>query len=87
MIVLEVVGIVVILVVGLVALLLLLGFMRRLQSGKGPLGSVVQQSRELAKENVEVARERLQVEKALLAAQKETNELLQQIVARLEKKT
>jgi hypothetical protein len=86
-IVLEVVGIVVILVVALVGVLLLLGFVRRLQDGKGPMGSVLQQSRELARENVGVARERLQVEKELLAAQKETNELLKQIVTRLEKKT
>ena len=62
------------------AMLLTRSVVRRIQSGQGPLGSVLQQSRD-------VARERLQVEKELLAAQKETNELLKQITTQLDKKT
>jgi|GEM_PF-4312565 len=81
-IVLDVFGIIVILVIAAGSLLLLRNFMRRLQSGQGPMGSVLQQSREVAKENLEVARERVQLEKELLAAQKETNELLKQIIAK-----
>jgi hypothetical protein len=81
-IILEVAAIGILLAIGICALLLLRTFMRRLQNGQGPMGSVIQQSREVAKENVAVARERIQLEKELLATQKETNELLKQILAK-----
>jgi hypothetical protein len=71
----DVVGIIVVLAIAVGGLLLLRSFMRRLQSGQGPMGSVLQETRE-------VARERLQVERELLAAQKETNELLKQMIAK-----
>jgi hypothetical protein len=70
------------LVIAVIGLLIFRNYIRGLQRGQGPMGSVIQQSREIAKENVEVARERLLVERELLAAQKETNELLKQIVAK-----
>ena len=71
----DVVGIIVVLVIAVGALLLLRSFMRRLQSGQGPMGSVLHDTREVAKEGLEVERE-------LLATQKETNELLKQLIAK-----
>jgi hypothetical protein len=71
----NVVGSIVVLVIAVGALLFLRSFMRRLQSGQGPMGSVLHETREVAKE-------RLQVERELLAAQKETNELLKQMIAK-----
>ena len=74
-IIVDVVGIIVVLGIAVGALLLLRSFMRRLQGGQGPMGSVFQEARE-------VARERLQVERELLATQKETNELLKEMIAK-----
>ena len=71
----DVIGVIIVLVVAVGGLLLLRSFLRRLQSGQGPMGSVLHESRELA-------RERLQVERELLAALKETNELLRQTAAK-----
>lgn len=77
----------VVLVIAIGALLILRVFVKRMQSGQGPFGSVLQQSRELTKETLVVARERLQVERDLLTAQKETNGLLKEVITRLDKKT
>jgi chorismate-pyruvate lyase len=85
--IIDVMGILFTLAILVCAILFFRSFVKRLQSGQGPMGSVLQQSREIGRENVAVARERLQVEKELLAAQKETNELLRRALAQLEKKT
>jgi len=85
-IIVDVVGITIILIVAAVGLLMMRAFIKRMQTGRGPMGSLLQQSHEIGRENVAVARERLQVEKELLAAQKETNELLRRALAQLEKK-
>ena len=75
----DVVALSVLLLVAVGGLLILGIFVRRLQSGIGGKGkglaSVIQETRELG-------RERLQVERELLAAQKETNELLKQMIAK-----
>lgn len=85
-IIVDVVGITIVLVVATVGLLMMRTFIKRMQTGRGPMGSLLQESQNIGRENVAVARERLQVEKELLAAQKETNELLRRALAQLEKK-
>ena len=71
----DVVGLIIVLAIAVGAFLLFRSFMRRLQSGQGPMGSVLRDTREVAKE-------RLQVERELLATQKETNELLKELIAK-----
>jgi predicted Holliday junction resolvase-like endonuclease len=69
---LAIILVVFVIVIGF-AIVLTRSIIRRFQSGQGPLGASLQQSRV-------VATERLQVERELLAAQKETNQLLKQII-------
>ena len=76
----SLIGCVIVVAVAIAALFFLRTFIRRLQNGTGPLGSVIQQNRELAQQ-------RLQVERELLAAQQQTNELLKQVLSRLDQKT
>jgi hypothetical protein len=85
-IIIDVLGIIITLAILIFAILFFRAFVKGLQSGKSPMGSVLQQNREIARENVAVSKERLQIEKDLLAAQKETNELLRRALAQLEKK-
>ena len=75
------------LVIVLAVIAWILVFLKRVQKGRGPLGSVLQQNHELVRESLAAAREGLQVERELLATQKETNELLKQALTRIEKKT
>jgi hypothetical protein len=67
-------GIAILLAVAVIGILLLFWFVRQLQKGKGPMGAVFLQ-----------AREAVQIGRESLTAQKETNELLKQIIARLDK--
>lgn len=81
-----------ILLIGVLVIILaiiawMLVFLKRIQKGRGPLGSVLQQNHELVRESLAAAKEGLQVERELLATQKETNELLKQALAKIEKKT
>lgn len=76
-----------VLVIVLAIIAWMLVFLKRFQKGRGPLGSVMQQNHELVRESLAAAKEGLQVERELLATQKETNELLKQALAKIEKKT
>ena len=79
---------------GLVAVLILVGlailvvriFVKRVLSQQGPFGARIQQSQELAKEALGISKDCLQVEREMLAVQKETNELLKRIAAKLDQK-
>jgi hypothetical protein len=75
----------VLIIVGL-AILVIRIFIKRVLSKQSPFGTAVQESRELAKESVGIAKDCLQVEREMLAAQKETNELLKKMAAKLDQK-
>ena len=50
------------------------------------LSRIQRRSKKIMKESIDVAKERIQTDKEVLVVQKETNELLKQIVAKLDKK-
>jgi hypothetical protein len=75
----------VIIIVGL-AILVMWIFVKRILGKQSPFTSKIQQSQELAKESVGIAKDCLQAEREILAAQKETNELLKTIAAKLDQR-
>jgi hypothetical protein len=83
--VINIAGIIMLCVFLAFAVLFLRKFVKDINQGRGPMGSTIQQTRALTRENIEVAKECLQTERELLATQKEMNELLKGIIARLEK--
>lgn len=80
------VGVVGVIIIVALAILVMRIFIKRFLSKQSPFGSAVQESRERAKESIGIAKDCLQVEREILAAQKETHELLKKIAAKLDQK-